>query len=113
MRKLLFPSSLLTIALLFLGPAVSSCKKNKSSLLKPVCSGQTATYNTNIKSIIDARCVSCHSNYNSYSGISSITSNGLFKKHVLTNQDMPQGSQLSQDQINLFQCWADANFPEN
>ena len=93
--------------------SAGSCKKNKKNKLTPVCDGSTATYDSNIKTIIDSKCVSCHSAYGSYSGISSITSNGKFTQHVLTDQDMPENSSLSQDQINLIQCWADAGFPQN
>ena len=90
---------------------VHSCKK-KTQKLTPSCNGGTATYNTNVKSIIDAQCVSCHSGYSSYSGLSGVLNSGSFKQHVLTNQDMPQNGQLTQDQINTIQCWSDAGFPQ-
>lgn len=103
----------ITGCILMIVLSAGSCKKNKKNKLTPVCDGSVATYDSNIKTIIDAKCVSCHSGYGSYSGISSITSNGQFKQHVLTDQDMPQNSSLNQDQINLIQCWADAGFPQN
>lgn len=105
---------LLSIAafLLFL----AACKKdNNGGKLSPSCDGSHPTYDASIKAIIDSRCgsASCHPNYTSYSGISSIVQNGQFKRDVLTNQTMPQGSSLTQDQINKIQCWVNDGYPEN
>lgn len=113
MRSKFLSISLFIACAVFTVNTTSSCKKNKKNKLTPTCDGSVATYDSNIKSLIDSKCVSCHSGYGSYSGISSITSNGQFKKHVLTDQDMPQNGQLTQDQINLIQCWADAGYPQN
>lgn len=93
--------------------SIGACKKSTSGKLTPVCNGGTATYTSNVKTIIDSKCVSCHSNYGTYSGISTITSNGSFRSHVLTTQDMPKNGSLTQDQINTLECWYEAGYPQN
>ena len=108
MKKLVF--TLLAAAVL------SACKKDGTSgKLTPSCDGSHPTYNSSIKAILDARCgsASCHANYTSYSGLSGILQNGQFKREVLTNQTMPKGSSLTQDQINKIQCWVNDGYPEN
>lgn len=93
-----------------------ACKKEKDEgKLTPVCDGSNPTYDNTIKSILDSRCgsTSCHPNYTSYEGLSDILQNGEFRREVLTNQSMPQGSSLTQEQINKIQCWVDNGFPEN
>ncbi len=100
-----------TIFLLVSSFIFSSCNKSKTTL---TCDGTVSTYNSNIKSIIDASCTesSCHPAYKTYDGIKSVLNSGAFKSQVLTNQSMPRGSKLSSDQLNKIQCWADAGFPE-
>jgi uncharacterized membrane protein len=90
----------------------AGCKKKKNKVT-PVCDGTNATYNSTVKSIINANCVSCHSNYSSYSGLSGIISNGQFNQHVQVDQDMPKDGDLSTDELNKIQCWVDAGYPEN
>ena len=94
-----------------MGSAVGCKKKNKK--VTPVCDGTNATYNSTVKAIVNSNCVSCHSSYSTYAGLSSITANGKFKKHVLQDQDMPESGPLSADQLNKIQCWVDNGFPEN
>jgi hypothetical protein len=96
--------------------ALGACKKDKSAgKLTPSCDGSSPTYNGSIKSILDSRCgsASCHPNYTSYQGLSGILQSGDFKREVLTNQTMPEGSSLTQEQLNKIQCWVDNGFPEN
>jgi len=102
------------IAISCLVAAFTACKK-ESGNLTPSCDGSNPTYNGSIKTILDTRCgsASCHPNYTSYNGLSGILQNGDFKREVLTNQTMPQGSSLTQDQINKIECWAENGFPEN
>ncbi len=90
----------------------NSCNKSK---VTPTCDGTASTYNSNIKSIIDASCTNsnCHPSYKTYDGLKSVLNSGTFKTQVLTDQSMPRGSAtLSQDELNKIQCWADAGFPE-
>ena len=95
--------------------AFAACEKEDDSKLTPACDGSHPTYNATIKAIIDVRCgtANCHSNYTSYNGLSEIIQNGSFKREVLINQSMPQGSSLTQTQINTIQCWVNDGYPEN
>ncbi|WP_341900821.1 hypothetical protein [Fluviicola taffensis] len=100
----------LVAVLLSVGFSASSCKKKKK--VTPVCDGTNATYNNTVKAIVNSSCVGCHSSYSTYSGLSSITSNGQFTQHVLTDQDMPEGSSLTSDQLNKIQCWVNNGYPQ-
>jgi hypothetical protein len=109
MRKTLF-------CLLTAIATMSACKKDKESdKLTPTCDGSSPTYQNTIKSIIDSKCATsnCHSNYSSYNGLRPALDNGSFRREVLVDQTMPQGSSLSQDQLNKIQCWVNNGFPEN
>ena len=92
-----------------------SCKKDNAGKLTPSCDGSHPTYQSSIKSIIDSRCATsnCHPNYATYDGLLSDLQGGSFRREVLVNQTMPQGSSLTQDQINKIQCWVNDGFPEN
>lgn len=93
------------------GLGLTGCKKSKKKIT-PVCDGTNATYNNTVKAIVDGNCVSCHSGYSTYSGLSTVTSNGKFAQHVLTDQDMPQGGSLTTDQLNKIQCWVNNGYPQ-
>jgi len=111
--KRLFQAVLFSSFCLLIGVA---CKKSTStsSTTTNTCDGTAATYNSNVKSIIDGACTSsgCHPTYNSYSGIKSILNSGDFKREVITNKTMPSGSSLTSSQLNILKCWSDAGFPE-
>ena len=94
---------------------IASCKKDKESgNLTPSCDGSSPTYQSEVKSIIDSRCATsnCHPNYSTYDGLLPDLEGGDFKREVLVNQTMPQGSSLTQDQIKTNQCWVNNDFPE-
>jgi hypothetical protein len=103
--KVIFSAFLVCLLLIILS---SACKKKK----KISCDGTQSTYNSNIKSIIDANCVSCHPPYSSYAGIKSILDNGSFASEVLDKQSMPKKKTLSSGELTLIQCWKDQGFPE-
>lgn len=104
-------------SILFLfGLLIGSCRKEKESgKLTPTCDGSHPTYQSEIKSIIDSRCATsnCHPNFNTYEGLQPELEGGDFRREVLENQSMPQGSSLTQDQINTIQCWVNDGYPEN
>jgi hypothetical protein len=102
--------------------ACASCKKKDSGKLTPTCDGSHPTYTGQISGIISSNCNSsgCHGagsnkgDFTSFSGLQPYLNNGSFKREVLTNQTMPQGSaSLSQSQINLVQCWVNDGYPQN
>ncbi|MFM9985329.1 MAG: hypothetical protein ACKVOK_08870 [Flavobacteriales bacterium] len=93
-----------------------ACKK------KPQCDGSNPTYTSSIKSIIDGNCNSsgCHNSgsgngvFTTYTGLKPYLDNGSFKRSVLEDQTMPEGSaKLSKDELNKLQCWSENGFPEN
>lgn len=97
---------------------ISSCKKNT---LDAVCDGSDITYDNYMKDLINSSCMGsgCHNagsgngDLTTYAKVQVYVNNGKFKSEVLTNQTMPEGKSLSQDELNKVQCWADAGFPEN
>ncbi len=94
-----------------------SCKKKKEEAkdtATPVvaCNGGNASYNSNIKAIINTNCVGCHGQYNSYAGLKSILDNGTFARVVLTDKTMPRGNTLSNDNLSTIQCWKEKGYPE-
>jgi len=97
---------------LLAGIILIACKKEESNFV-PVCDGSSPTYDADIATIITQNCVGCHSQYNSYSGLSNIISSGAFEREVLIDQTMPSGSSLSEAQLNQIKCWVDNGYPEN
>jgi hypothetical protein len=108
-KHLLFASA---IALL-----TFSC--NKTTTFVPVCDGSSPTYDADVASIIQQKCLQCHGvgssngDFSTYSGLSVVTANGTFESEVLTNQTMPQTGSLSEAQLNQIKCWVENGFPEN
>ena len=97
--------------------AMSSCKKKTT--FEPVCDGSTPTYDGYVSGIISSKCSGCHGSgssdgdYSTYSGLSTITSNGKFEKEVLTDQSMPSNGSISESDLNKLKCWVENGFPEN
>jgi len=97
-----------------------SCSKEekKTSI---ACDGSNLTYNTGVSSIINNSCNSSnchgsgssHGSFTTYSGLQTVISSGSFNSSVLTNQNMPKGSSLTQNQLNELKCWVDNGYPEN
>jgi hypothetical protein len=77
---------------------------------------ETITYSLNVKPIIDANCIQCHSvggnfpNLTTYSGISS---NSALVKAETTSRRMPQGGSLTAEEIKAISCWVDAGALNN
>ncbi len=89
---------------------VISCKKNDTKI---TCDGSNPTYTSYVKNLVDNNCVSCHSNFATYSGLSTVTTNGKFEQKVLIEQSMPKNGSLSTEELKKLQCWVDNGFPEN
>jgi hypothetical protein len=121
-------SSVTSILFLTLGIITfESCAKEE------VC----ATWDADVQPIIAASCSysGCHSggttangylapesnDYTSYSAMKASLDNGKFELRALVNKDMPNASfvptgmptALTQDQLDVLQCWVDAGFPES
>lgn len=87
---------------------VTSCKKNNVT-----CDGMTRTYDADIKSIVEASCVSCHSEYSTYAGVKTSVNNGTFEREVISRQTMPKGSKLSDADLTKIKCWLEQGAIEN
>ncbi len=106
--------------------AISSCTKDKLPVVIDNCDDIT-TYNADVKLIIDKSCAysGCHvtgfvyGNHSSYISLKEQLDNGLFKKLVLDERQMPpqyapvgKPKALSQQEIELIYCWAKSGYPE-
>lgn len=92
----------------------TACKKNKTTtstaaVFTPSCNG-TKSYASNVSPLIQSNCVSCHSQYSSYSGVKSASSS---IRNVIVNGSMPKNGSLSDDQKNAIVCWIDAGAANN
>lgn len=110
---------------LVLALAVMSCSGGDDSSTPPVTpppTGGAVTYNANIKAIIDANCVSCHSPGGENSGVPLQTYAQVYAKASLIKTRiekpagdplvMPKGGKLSQANIDLINQWITAGMPE-
>lgn len=75
----------------------------------------TITFSQHVKPIIDGRCVQCHSgnrfpDLRTFEGIKN--SAGLIKSEV-ASRSMPQGSTLTEAQIQAVVCWVDGGALNN
>lgn len=111
--KILLILSLGTLVILLV-----ACNKDP---LVPACDGNQATYEADVKTIIESTCNggACHGSgssrgdFTSYSGLLPYLNNGAFKREVIDEQTMPKFKTLSQDEINSIQCWIDNGYAEN
>jgi uncharacterized membrane protein len=90
----------------------SKCKKKETtatSSYTPNCNG-TPLFANNVLPIIQANCVSCHSSYNTYSGVKAGVS--AIRSEVVSGR-MPKGGSLTSDQKNAIVCWIDGGAPNN
>lgn len=110
----------LTILMMLLSVSIFGCSKEDKKM-SVTCDGSNLAYNTGISSIINANCnnSSCHGSnsphgsFTTYSGLQGVISNGAFNSQVIVNQTMPQGSSLTQSELNKLKCWVDNGYPEN
>ena len=112
MKKIAFIGLVITL--------ITSCNKKRD--FTPVCDGTSPTYDSFVSLLVASNCSTsgCHGSgssngdFTSYTGLSSVTTNGKFEQEVLTNQSMPQGSStLSESDLNKLKCWVENGFPEN
>jgi len=92
----------------------------------PACDNLLATYELNIKAILDESCAysGCHPGYNRFNNLLPILENGSFRSRVIDlesdpNIGMPpeyapagRPIELTADQLELLSCWLADNFPE-
>ncbi len=106
---------------------LASCMRDKFEPVETVCGVDTVTYDADIAPLIQETCayVGCHTGigqqdrYSSYAELQDAITTGNFFNEVLETRDMPPSYdievptvQLTDDQYNLFACWAEAGYPE-
>lgn len=126
MRKLPFCYGLILFAI-----AMSSCTSD--ALPEPVelpCNGDSFTYETDIRPIIEQSCAysGCHLGgapglYNEYSGLVPVLESGRFQQRVILQRDdpsvgmppnyAPEGRPLDllPEQLEMISCWLEAGYP--
>ncbi len=91
---------------------------------EPLTVGCTATmsYATDIKPIIDSKCVTCHfsggsgtGDFTDFNVLKAKVDGGIFKTRVYTLKDMPQSGspQLTEDELGKIKCWMDQGAMNN
>lgn len=118
------------LALLYLG---SGCTADKvTPIVIEDCPMPQPTYDGAIKAIIDRSCAysGCHldsapGRYDSYEGLKSILDGGKFKSRVIDVKDDPNAGMppdyspegrpenLTEEELNMIQCWLEADYPKN
>lgn len=114
-----------------------ACEYNKlpEPELPEFCETADVTYNGQMKDIINNSCAysGCHDgaggigpfNFTNYNGLSNAF--GMMRTRVITLKDDPaqgmppnssvypqsQKDDLTQEELELFECWIDAGFPED
>lgn len=76
----------------------------------------TITYSSNIKSIIDVNCVQCHGNGGNFPDLTTYENtraNADLVKSETQSRRMPQGSSLTNSEIEAIACWVDAGALNN
>ncbi|MFZ9847413.1 MAG: c-type cytochrome [Flavobacteriales bacterium] len=114
MKKIIL-SSILAVVI-----TISACKK--AAVTTSECGSTTSTYTTNVKSILDANCVTCHNGSNKSGGYDLSTySHAKNAKDAIVGSvqhasgfaPMPQGgSKLDDASIKLINCWSQNGTPE-
>lgn len=84
-------------------------KKTPTPAFSPTCNSEHF-FNKEVLPLIKSYCVSCHSNYNSYSQVNSSASS---IRSSIMNGSMPRGGTLTDDQKNAIICWIDAGAKNN
>jgi len=106
---------------------ISSCKKEESPPppSSSTCSNISHKYSTDVKPIVLNNCAisGCHvsgggapGDYTKYSDLAAVAQNGKLRNRVVVKKDMPpssSGKSLTQDQINIIDCWIADGYPNN
>lgn len=88
----------------------------------PACSlsNPDLSYAKNMKTLIDAKCVSCHGgngpgpgDYSTYAGLKTVINNGKLRDVVVIKKSMPEdASEMTQAQRDSINCWAKNGYTE-
>jgi len=111
------------------------CSCTYDNLPEPIppefCDTIPATYDLNVKAIVETNCAydGCHNwaaigDFNTYEGMRSRLESGEITDRVISQKDDPnvgmppdyatEGPQnLTPEELDIFMCWLEAEYPEN
>jgi uncharacterized membrane protein len=98
------------IVIVMCAAALTACKKTSNSSYTPDCSGAAKSYASNVAPLMSSKCVSCHSSYNSYSGVNSDKA-GI--RSSIVSGSMPKSNSMTDAEKNSVVCWIDSGAPNN
>lgn len=114
------------IRLAFAATLLAGCESNTyEDLREPVAPGGPVSYANNVKAIIDANCIMCHSPggisefrpLTNYAQVKAAVENTNLLDRIQRRSGeegaMPQTGRMPQDKINLILQWAQNGLPEN
>lgn len=92
-------------------------------VVQEFCDTLNVSYTNQMKTIIDTKCATpgCHiagfssGNFSTYDAMISRLESGLIGKRTVELKNMPpQGSPtLTEEELDIFNCWLSKDFPEN
>jgi len=129
-------STLPFVIITFIVIGLLRCNTDKTPIIDNTseCDILTASYDLNVKAIIDNTCAlsGCHVNggegpgvYTSYDNLIPFIEDGSIALTVIERKDDPvigmppdwstngAPKDLTEEQLDLIQCWVDAGYPEN
>lgn len=101
----------LLTGLVFCTILAGACSKSSTTPIYTAdCSGAAKTYSKDALPVINSACVSCHSEYSTYSGIAN---DKEAIRMTIVNGSMPTKTTLTSAQKNSVVCWIDSGAPNN
>ena len=97
-----------------------SCKK-QNTIDNANCSKVSSEYSANIRSIIDANCLSsgCHNvssvngDFTNYAGLKAVADKGKLQDRVINQKNMPPSGSLPLEDLKKIKCWISSGAPNN
>lgn len=123
----------LALGLTFLYFCLPACTNDQlpEPMMLAACDTLQTSYETNVKDIIDRTCAysGCHidasiGNYLTYEGMLGRLQTGSIRNRVISLRDDPtvgmppdyvpgdRPRELSQEELEIIQCWLDAGYPK-
>ncbi len=111
---------LILFSIAFMLVLFPACKKEtKEEVID--CTGGSPSYNSEIKPIINANCISsgCHNagssngDYTTYAGLKAVASTGTLESRVIINKTMPPSGPLSLEDRKKIKCWISSGASNN
>lgn len=108
--------------------SLNSCKKDSAEPIDACETPETISFNTDIVPILNSSCAysGCHTvafasgDFSAYSGVAEKASSGSLLARVVNVKDMPptyapddKPQELSSCEIELFNSWIEAGYPDN